>query len=79
MPTPAVCSEGGDDDQTEPSLKRQRQGNKKEIANMQCVAYSVKADFMLMNQVVGDEGMFDFTTPRRPSDGSRSRSAWVWR
>ncbi|KAG3012833.1 hypothetical protein PC121_g12474 [Phytophthora cactorum] len=37
MPTPAVCSEGGDDDQTEPSLKRQRQGNKKEIANMQHV------------------------------------------
>ncbi|KAI9991186.1 hypothetical protein PInf_018818 [Phytophthora infestans] len=58
VPAPPVRS-GGGDDEAEPPLKRQRQVNKNEKARKKGITYSVKADCMLMNEVVGDDGIFE--------------------
>ncbi|KAF4032026.1 hypothetical protein GN244_ATG16074 [Phytophthora infestans] len=58
VPAPPVRS-GGGDDEAEPPLKRQRQVNKNEKARKKRITYSVKADCMLMNEVVGDDGIFE--------------------
>ncbi|KAF4135563.1 hypothetical protein GN958_ATG15257 [Phytophthora infestans] len=50
---------GGGDDEAEPRLKRQRRVNKSEKARKKCITYSVKADCMLMNEVVGDDGILE--------------------
>ncbi|KAI9985822.1 hypothetical protein PInf_024595 [Phytophthora infestans] len=50
---------GGGDDEAEPPLKRQRRVNKNEKARKKRITYSVKADCMLMNEVVGDDGILE--------------------